>query len=128
MASLSLLPLLDRLANLLIVPDTLLLGYDKIMSGAHCIHIVWFEQVIEGVEVETLVQELQVDILGEAHQAYSLVLNLGHERLIVFTLRGNELSDEVLTIGFCDRFGLRIEDIRQVVMILLLGASDLNEG
>jgi len=74
------------------------------------------------------VQELQIDILGEAHETDGLILDLGHESLAAFVLSSDKLSDEVFTIGLSDSFRLRIENISQIIVILLFGASYLNEG
>ena len=126
-ASLGLLSSLDCLANLLIVILALLLGLDKIATRSHSIHKVRLQQVVEGIKVEALVQQLEVDLLGEAHEAYRLVLNLGHQRLIAVVLGCDQLRDKVLTVGLSDSLRLRIEHISQVIMILLLGSSDLNK-
>lgn len=85
-----------------IVFFALLLSFDQITAGANCIHIICLQQVIEGVEIEAFVEQLEVDLLSQTHEADSLVLDLGHQGLVVFVLGCDQLSDEVLSIGFCD--------------------------
>ena len=80
----------------------LLLGFDQIAAGANCIHIICLQQVIECVEIEAFVEQLEVNLLSQAHEADSLVLDLGHQGLVVFVLGCDQLSDEVLSIGLCD--------------------------
>lgn len=40
----------------------------------------------------------------------------------------NQLSEEILSVSFSDSFGLVVEDVGEVVMILLLGSSDFDKG
>ena len=73
-------------------------------------------------------EKLEVDFLCEAHETYSFVLNLGDQRLIRAILSCDELCNEVLSISLCDGLGLRVENIGEIIMILLFGQSNFNEG
>lgn len=85
-----------------IVFFALLLSFYQIATCANCIHIICLQQVIEGVEIEAFVEQLKVDLLSEAHEADSLVLDLGHQGLVVLVLGCDQLGDEVLSICLSD--------------------------
>ncbi len=127
LAFLGLLTPLDLFLDQNIVLLAFLLGFDKVPPIANSIHVVSFEQVVKWIEIEAFVEELEVDLFGQAHQAHGFVLDLGYQRLVVVVLGCDQLSDEVLTICFCNSLRLRIENIGQVVMIFLLGASDFDK-
>ena len=65
-------------------------------------HEFWLQKVVETVQGEALVKQLEVDFLGEAHQADGLVLHLSDKSLVLLILRGDQLSDEVLSICLSD--------------------------
>ena len=73
-------------------------------------------------------KQLDIDFAGEAHQAHSLVLDLGDQGSVVLALRGNELGDEVLTICLGHGLTLAVKYIGQVIVILLLGIPHLDVG
>jgi hypothetical protein len=74
------------------------------------------------------VKELQVNVSSETHKSNSFIFDLSNKSLVLFILRSDKLSDEIFSIGFSDGFRLSIEDISQIIMILLLGSTDFNEG
>ena len=128
MALLGLLAARNLLLDLLVVLYAFLLGGDEVAACAHSVHEVRLEEVVEGVQVKALVEQLQIHLLCQAHQTHGLVLHLGHESLVGLALRGNQLCDEVLTVRLGDGLRLRVEDIGEVVVILLLGEPDFDEG
>ena len=117
----------DLLLDLNVVLTALDLGLDQLATGTDGVHEVSLEQVVEGVEVEALVEKLEVDLLGEAHEAHSLILDLGYECLVALVLGRDQLGDKVLAISLSDGLRLRIEHISEIIMTLLLGPSDLNK-
>ena len=101
---------------------------DPLAAGADSVHEVWLVEVVEWLQLEALVQQFHVDLACQAHQPHGFVLHLRHQSLVGVALGSNQLSQEVLAIGFGDRFTLAVEDISQVVVIFLLGDTDLDEG
>lgn len=97
-------------------------------AGTDGVDILWLEQTVVGFDFEALVQQLQINFAGEAHKTDGLVLNLRDKGFIVNVLACNKLSDKVFSVGFGYGFGLRIKDISQVVVVLLLGWTDFNVG
>ena len=128
MTLLSLLAACYLLLNLLVVLNTPLLGCDKVAACAHSVHELCLEEVVEGVQVEALVEQLQIHLLSQAHQTHGLVLHLGHQCLVRLALGGNKLGYKVFAVRLGDGLRLRIKDICQVVVILLLGEPDFDEG
>lgn len=39
----------------------------------------------------------------------------------------NKLSEEILTVGFCNGFRLVVKNIRKIIVIFLFGGSDFDE-
>ena len=107
----------------------LLLFFEEgLTSLSNSVHKLRLEEVVEGVELKALMKELDVDLAGQAHQAHSLVLDLGDQGPVVFALSGNQFGDEVLAVGLGHGLTLAVKNIRQVVVVLLLGISDLDVG
>lgn len=127
LAFLGLLTPFNLLLDQNIVFLAFLLGFNKVPPVANSIHIVSFQQVVKRIKIEAFVEEFEVDFFSQAHQAHGFVLDLGYERLVVVVLGCDQLSDEVLAISFCNSLRLRIENIGQVVMIFLLGASNFDK-
>jgi len=88
-ASLGLLTPLNSLADNFVILKTLLLGFDQVATSSNSIHEVSLKQVIEGIKVEALMQKLEVDILGKAHQSDGLIFDLCNECLVAFILGGD---------------------------------------
>jgi hypothetical protein len=105
-----------------------LLLQECLTSLSNGIHKLGFEQVVEGVQLEALVEQLDVDLTGQAHQPDGLVLDLGDEGAVVFALRGNQLGDKVLAIGLSDGLTLAVKYVGQVVVVLLLRVPNLHVG
>ena len=103
-----------------------LLLQERLTSLSNGIHKLGFEQVVEGVKLEALVEQLYVDLAGEAHQPHGLVLDLGDQGAVVLALRGDEFGDKVLTIGLGDGLTLAVKYIGQVVVVLLLRIAHLH--
>lgn len=101
---------------------------EGLTSLSNSIHKLGLEQVVEGVKLEALVEQLNVNLAGEAHQPHGLVLDLGDQGAVVIALRGNELGDKVLAIGLGDGFTLAVKYVGQVVVVLLLGVPHLDVG
>ena len=101
---------------------------ESLTSLSNGIHKLRLEQVVEGVKLEALVEQLDVDLTGQAHQPYGLVLDLGDEGAVVFALRGDKFGDKVLTIGLGDGLTLAVKYVGQIVVVLLLGVPNLDVG
>ena len=127
MALISLLATRNLFLDLFIVLNTLLLGCDQVAACAHSVHEFRLEEVIEGIQVKALVEQLQIHLLGQAHQADGLVLHLGHQSLVRLALGSNQLGNKVFAVCLGDGLRLRIKDIGQVVVILLLGQPNFDE-
>lgn len=65
--------------NQFIVFGALDLRSDQISASPHGVHVVSLQQVVKRVQIEALVEQLEVDLFGQAHQSDCLVLDLGHE-------------------------------------------------
>ena len=101
---------------------------DEVLSPlSNGIHEIWLQKVVVVVELEALVKKFGVYFVRQTHQTDSLILDLRNQSFVVLVLGCNQLSQEVLAIGFGDSLRLVIEDICQVIMILLLGSPHLNE-
>jgi hypothetical protein len=105
-----------------------LLLQECLTSLSNGIHKLGFQQVVERVQLEALVEQLDVDLAGEAHQPHGLVLDLGDEGAVVLALRGNQLGDKVLAIGLRDGLTLAVKYVGQVVVVLLLRVPNLDVG
>jgi hypothetical protein len=105
-----------------------LLLQERLTSLSNGIHKLGFQQVVERVQLEALVEQLDVDLAGEAHQPHGLVLDLGDEGAVVLALRGNQLGDKVLAIGLRDGLTLAVKYVGQVVVVLLLRVPHLDVG
>ena len=128
MALLSLLAARNLLLNLFIILNTLLLGGYQIAACTHSVHEFCLEEVVEGVQVKALVEQLQIHLLSQAHQTHSLVLHLGHQGLVRLALGGNQLGNKVFAVRLGDGLRLRIKDICQIVVILFLCQPNFDEG
>lgn len=73
-------------------------------SFADGVHIVSLEEVVEAVKLEAFVQEFDVHLLGEAHQADCLVFDLGYEGFVLGVLGRNEFCNEIFAIRFRNGF------------------------
>jgi hypothetical protein len=62
---------------------------ESLTSLSNGIHKLRLEQVVEGVKLEALMEQLNVDLAGQAHQPHSFVLDLGDEGAVVLALRGD---------------------------------------
>ena len=101
---------------------------ESLTSLSDGIHKLGLEQVVEGVKLEALVEQLNVDLAGQAHQPHGLVLDLGYEGAVVLALRGDEFGDKVLAIGLGDCLTLAVKYVGQVVVVLLLRVPHLDVG
>ena len=73
-------------------------------------------------------KQLQVNFVGKTHEADCFVFHLSDKGLVLVVLRGYQFSDKIFTIGFGYCFRLRIKNIGQIVVILLLCLSNLDVG
>jgi len=73
------------------------------------------------------VQQLDVDVVGQTKKTHCLVLDLCDEGLVALVLVGYQLGDEVLAVSLSNGFRLGVEHISEVIVILLLGSSHLDE-
>ena len=101
---------------------------DVLAPAPDGVHEFRLKQVVKGVQLEALAEQLDVDFAGETHEAYCLVLDLRHEGFVVGGLGCDELGDEVLSIGFSDSLTLAVEHVGKVIVIFLAGVSHLDEG
>ena len=92
----------DSCLNFGVLVLSLLLGSQEISSGSDGVHVLSLQKVIEWVKLEAFVKELDVNIVGEAQKTDGLILDLGDKGLVVLILVGNQLSNEVLSIGLSD--------------------------
>ena len=73
-------------------------------------------------------QELNVDLAGQPHQAHSLVLDLSHECAVVRVLCSDQLGNEVFAIGFGHGLTLAVKNVGQIIVVFLLGVADFHVG
>ena len=110
-ALLSLLAARNLFLNLFVVLNALLLSCYEVTACTHSIHKFRLEEVIEGVQVKALVEQLQVHLLGQTHQTHSLILHLSHQCFVRLALGGNQLGYKIFAVRFGDSLRLRIKDI-----------------
>jgi len=121
------------LLHLLQEGDSLLLSFhlllpDQVLpSFCYRVHEHGLEQVVIAIKLKALVQQLGVHLARKAHQPDSFILDLSHEGFAGVALGGDELCEEVLAISFGHGLGLVVKNIGQIVVVLLLGAPDLDE-
>jgi len=53
---------------------------------------------------------------------------LGDKSLVVFILRRDKFGDEIFTVSLGNGFRLGVKNICEVIVIFLLGSSDLDVG
>lgn len=82
------------------------MGSDKVPSCSDSIHVLVLEKVVEGVEFEAFVKQFDVDVVGETEKTDSFIFNLGDKSFAAFILICNQFSNEIFSVGLCDRFRL----------------------
>jgi hypothetical protein len=75
-----------------------------------------------------LVEQARVDLVGQAHEAHCLVLDLSDQRFVVLALGCDQLRQEVLAVRLGHSLRLIVEHVGQVIVIFLLCGPDLDEG
>ena len=95
------------------------------LNGVHKFRL---EQVVIVLQLEALMEQSSVDLVSEAHETDGLVSDLRDQCPVLVVLRSDQLGEEVLSVCFGDGFRLVVEDVGQVVVILLLGSPNFDEG
>lgn len=65
-------------------------------------HELWLQQIVEGIQLKALMEQVNINLACEAQQTDGLILDLGNQSFIILILCGNQLCDEVLSISLSD--------------------------
>lgn len=79
--------------------------------GLNSIHELRLQQIVIMIQLKALVQQTGIYLPSESHQPHSLIFDLRHQSLVAFTLRSNQLCQEILTVRFSNRLRLVVEHI-----------------
>ena len=100
---------------------------DLLPSTTDGLHEILGEQIVIRLELEIFRQQLVVDINRQRHQTNRLLLHLSNQRLVLVILCRDQLGDEKFTELVGEDLRLLIKNLSQIVVIDLLGLSNLDD-
>ncbi len=79
---------------------------------------MWFTQPVERLQLESLIQEVQIDIGRERHESDSSAIFFSAQSVMLSVLRINQLRYKIVSVDFLQLVILLGENGRQIVNVL----------